>query len=34
VENAVANALLSGEVKPRDIVILKAGSRVEIEKAV
>jgi ATP-dependent Clp protease ATP-binding subunit ClpC len=34
VENATANALLSGEVKPRDTVVLKVGGKVEVEKAV
>ena len=32
VENALANALLSGEVKPRDSVILHSGGRVEVKK--
>ncbi len=34
VENAIANAMLSGELKPRDTIVLKAGGKVEIEKAV
>ena len=34
VENATANALLTGDVKPRDTVVLKAAGQVEIEKAV
>lgn len=33
VENAVANALLSGEIKPRDTIVLRPGGKVEIEKA-
>ncbi|MFH1252834.1 MAG: ATP-dependent Clp protease ATP-binding subunit [Candidatus Uhrbacteria bacterium] len=31
VENAIANALLSGDVKPRDTIILRAGGQVEIK---
>jgi len=31
VENAMANALLSGEVKPRDTIILRVGGKVEIK---
>jgi len=34
VENAIANAMLSGDLKPRDTIVLKAGGKVEIEKAV
>ncbi|MFA6132312.1 MAG: ATP-dependent Clp protease ATP-binding subunit [Patescibacteria group bacterium] len=34
VENAAANVLLSGEVKPRDTIVLKTGGQVEVEKAV
>jgi len=34
VENAVANILLAGDVKPRDTVVLKVDGKVEVEKAV
>lgn len=34
VENAIANILLSNEVKPRDTIVFKAGGQMEVEKAV
>jgi ATP-dependent Clp protease ATP-binding subunit ClpC len=34
VENAVANLLLTGGVKPRETIVLVASGQLEVEKAV